>query len=166
MNLQFYIEKLKNSDVFKNFMKENPNAFACSGFFVIDKNGKEGDKQHFDFWIPESKKLMSFQLENMQLIPLENFGEISDRISLEQDIDFEKVERMIEERMMKEGIKKGIQKMLFSLQLKNKKNFLVGNVFVPTLGLITAIINLEDMKIDEFKKKSFMEMINVFKRKK
>ena len=166
MNLQFYIEKLKGSDVFKNFMKKYPDAYSCSGFFVIDKTGKEGNKQHFDFWIPESKKLMSFQLENMQLVPLENFGEIPDKISLEQDIDFEKVEKMVEERMVEEGIKKGIQKILFSLQLKDEKNFLVGNVFVPTLGLITVTIDLEDMKIDKFKKKSFMEMINVFKRKK
>lgn len=53
MNLQFYLEKLENSEVFKNFMKRNPNAFLCSGFFVIDKQGKD-NKQHFDFFVPEN----------------------------------------------------------------------------------------------------------------
>ncbi len=165
MNLQFYVEKLKASDVFKNFMKENPSAYACSGFFIIDKTGKEPNKQHFDFWIPENKKLMSFQIENMQLVPLEDFGKIPDKLFLEQDIEFDEIEKMIEERMAKEGLKDKIQKMLFSLQSKDKKIFLIVTVFVPKLGLITATVDLEKMEIDEFEKKSFMDMINVFKKK-
>ena len=95
MNFQFYVEKLKESDIFKNFIKENPSAFACSGFFIIDKTGKEPNKQHFDFWVPETEKLMSFQMEDMQLVPLENFEEVHNKISLEQDIDFDKVERLV-----------------------------------------------------------------------
>ncbi len=166
MNLQFYVEKMNSSDVFKNFMKENPNAYACSGFFIIDKTGKEINKQHFDFWIPESEKLMSFQLEDMQLVPLENYGKILDKLSLEQDVDFDEVEKLIVERMAKESLKDKIQKMLFSLQMKDGKNFLIVTVFVPKLGLITATIDLEKMEIDEFEKKSFMDMINVFKKKK
>ena len=95
MNLQFYVEKMNSSEVFKKFMEENPSAYVCSGFFSIDKTGKEQDKQHFDFWIPEDKKLVSFQLENMQIVPLQNFGKIPDRLNLEQDIDFDKVEEII-----------------------------------------------------------------------
>ena len=68
--------------------------------------------------------------------------------------------------MLKEGMKDGIQKLLFSLQGKEGKDFLVGNVFVPKLGLITVTIDLEGMEVDKFEKKSFMDMINVFKRKK
>ncbi len=173
MNLQFYVEKMNSSDVFKNFMKENSSAYACSGFFLIDKTGKETNKQHFDFWIPEATspsserggKLMSFQLEDMQLVPLENYGKIPDKIFLEQDIDFDKVEKIILERMEKESMKDKIQKMLFSLQMKEGRNFLIVTVFVPKLGLITATIDLEKMEIDEFEKKSFMDMINVFKKK-
>ena len=37
MNLQFYLEKLKESDEFRNFCKSNPDCFLTSGFFVIDK---------------------------------------------------------------------------------------------------------------------------------
>ncbi len=207
MNLQFYVEKMNSSDVFKNFMKENPSAFACSGFFIIDKTGKETNKQHFDFWVPETGgklpahqgsqidktdneetrlssdtessgndtseakgneqegKLMSFQFEDMQIVPLENYGKIPEKLSLEQDIDFDDVEKIILERMDKEGMKDKIQKMLFSLQMKEGKNFLIATVFVPKLGLITATVNLEKMEIDEFEKKSFMDMINVFKKK-
>ena len=90
MNLKFYVEKLRNSEVFKNFMRMHPDSFACSGFFVIDKTGKEIDKQHFDFYLPKDKKIISIQLENMQLVPLEIFGKIPETISFECNVDFDK----------------------------------------------------------------------------
>ena len=122
MNLQFYVEKLKNSEIFKNFIKSHPDAFLCSGFFIIDKTGKEGDKQHFDYYLPEEKKIESIQLENMQLVPIENFAGVLEEVSLEYDFDFDKVEQMIETRMIKEGIKNKIEKIL---PLKEKSDILV-----------------------------------------
>ena len=53
MNSGHYLEKLQNSEEFKNFMKANPDAFLCSGFFVIDKSGSD-NKIHFDYFIPPS----------------------------------------------------------------------------------------------------------------
>ncbi len=56
MNIQFYYEKLQNSKEYQKFVKENPKAFLCSGFFIIDKKGSE-NKQHFDFYciLPSNK---------------------------------------------------------------------------------------------------------------
>ena len=51
MNFQFYLEKLLESKDFKKFMKENKNAFLCSGFFAIDRE-KSDNQQHFDFYVP------------------------------------------------------------------------------------------------------------------
>ena len=53
MNLQFYLEKLYSSEEFKKFKRENPYAFLCSAFFIIDlENIKNpSNKQHFDFYI-------------------------------------------------------------------------------------------------------------------
>ena len=89
MNFQFYSEKLNSSDNFKIFMKENPDAFLCSGFFVIDRQGTD-NKQHFDFFVPKNKKIYSFQLENnMQLIPIENKNDIiPEKISMNCNFDF------------------------------------------------------------------------------
>lgn len=36
MNFQFYLEKLFESEEFAEFKKEFPDAYLCSGFFVID----------------------------------------------------------------------------------------------------------------------------------
>ncbi len=164
MNLQFYVEKLRNSEIFKNFMKSHPDAFLCSGFFIIDKIGKEGDKQHFDYYLPEEKKIESIQLENMQLIPIENFVGVLKEVSLEHDFDFDKVEQMIEARMIKEGIKNKIQKMLFSLQKIDGRDFLVGTIFISMLGMIKINIDLKNMEITEFEKKSLLDIIKVSKK--
>ncbi|GAF78191.1 unnamed protein product [marine sediment metagenome] len=67
MNLQFYLEKLHASENFKNFIKENPDAYLCSGFFVIDKEGKD-NKQHFDFWVPSLSNPPNSVIEKSSLI--------------------------------------------------------------------------------------------------
>ncbi len=165
MNLQFYVEKLQNSEIFKNFMKAHPDAFICSGFFVIDKTGKEGGKQHFDYYLPQENKIESIQLENMQLVPIENFGKITEEISLEYDFDFDKVEKMIEERMLQQGIRSKIQKILFSLQNVRGRNFLVCTVFISLLGMIKVNIDLKNMEIVVFEKKSLLDIMKVSKKK-
>jgi len=68
MNLQFYLEKLQSSKEFKKFSKENPNAYLCSGFFIVDKaNVKNPDnKVHLDFYIPAGGKVFSFDVKEEQ----------------------------------------------------------------------------------------------------
>lgn len=165
MNLRFYFEKLETSEVFKNFMKAHPDAFLCSGFFIFDKTGKEKDNQHFDFYSPSGNKLESFQLENMQLVPIDMLGALPNKLDLDIDFDFEEIEKMIEKKMESEGIKNKIQKVLFSLQNIDGKNLLLGTVFISMLGLIKVNIDLKENRIVEFEKKSLLDIIKVSKKK-
>ena len=210
MNFQFYLEKLKKSDEYKKFIRENPGAYFCSGFFSIDKTGND-NKQHFDFYVPippprpkvthsqshkidkkaineETKlssdinnsanntnevsaikrgkagrlgKIFSFQLEDgFKIVPLENLsGQVLDKLSESIDFDFEEVEKMVREKMQEEKVDKEIQKILFSLQKLNEKNFIVGTVFISGLGLVKINIDLEDKKVTDFEKKSFFDML-------
>lgn len=166
MNLQFYLEKLHSSKQFKNFMKQNPDAFLCSGFFVIDLEGKD-NKQHFDYFVPKEKKLFSFQMEEgTALVPIEMIDKrIPKKISAKHDFDFKEIEKLVEKKAMQEGITNKIQKMLFSLQKLNEKEMLVGTVFISILGMIKIQIDLSQMKIIQFEKKSFFDMMNVLKKK-
>ena len=166
MNLQFYLEKLHDSENFKNFMKENSDAFLCSGFFVIDKEGKD-NKIHFDYFLPKDKKIISFQLEQgIQQVPVEMFDKrIPEKISAEHDFDFDDIEKMIISEMEKQGIRNKIQKLILSLQKLKGKDYLVGTIFVSMLGMIKIHIALSEMKITLFEKKSFFDMMNVLKKK-
>lgn len=77
MNSQLLFEKLKNSKEYVEFMKENPDSYLCSGFFVIDLENKEtGNQYHFDFYSPEKKGTFSFELEHeggIKLVPIERY---------------------------------------------------------------------------------------------
>ena len=169
MNFQFYLEKLFASEEFEKFKKENPEAFLCSGFFSIDKQGKD-NKQHLDFFLPSEKKFFSFRLEQnpIELMPVENIAEqeiqTPEKISDNHDFHFNEIEKMIQDKMQQENIKKDIQKMIFSLQNKDKKDFLLGTIFISGLGILKVLINLQDNSIDEFEKKSFFDMVKIVKK--
>lgn len=165
MNLQFYLEKLHSSNIFKNFKRENPESFLCSGFFVVDKEGKD-NKSHFDYFLPKSKEMVSFQLESMQKIPVDIFNErIPEEVSSDIDFEFDKIEDLILKKMEDEKITNKLQKMIFSLQKLDGKDFLVGNIFVSMLGILKINIDLSEMKIVEFEKKSIFDIMNVLKKK-
>ena len=194
MNLQFLLKKLYDSENFKKFIKANLGAFLCSGFFVIDKTGKETNKQHFDFYVPsindkenfdvnssgksrvsdnEGDKLkrkgemFTFKMESdVEKVPVEMFEEkIPEKILINYDFDFEYMEKMIVDEMEKQGIKAKIQKILLSLQKLDGRDFLVGTIFISALGMIKIHIDISERKIILFEKKSFFDMINVLKKK-
>lgn len=164
MNFQFYLEKLKNSEEFKNFINENKGAYLCSGFFTIDKEGND-NKQHLDYC--SDGKIFSFQLENnCKLVCVEQVGEEGFEIIDENiDFEFEEIERMIVEKMNKEKIKNKLQKILLSLQRFGKNDFFIGTVFISGLGIIKIKIDLGEMRIVDFERKSFFEMVNIVRKK-
>jgi|SRR5208283_2560610 len=165
MNLQFYLEKLNSLENFQEFIRENPKAFFCSSFFVLDKDGND-NKQHFDFFNPADNKIMSFQLEDDgKMVPLE-FINIStpSEMSVDIDFDFDYIERKILGEMMSQDIKNKIQKIIISMQKVNGKNFLVCTVFISGFGLVKVNIDLDENKITDFDKKSFFDMVKVFKK--
>jgi len=169
MNLQFYLEKLQSSEEFKKFAKENPDAYLCSGFFIIDKTNVKNpeNKVHLDFYIPVSGKAFSFDVKKeIKLIPLEKYKNIPEKISPECEFNFEDMEKMILDEMDKKNIKTKIQKILFSLQNLKGKDFLIGAIFISSLGILKVDIDISEKKITKFEKKSLLDMFKVTSKKK
>jgi len=164
MNLQFYLEKLSSSEVFREFIKENPDAFFCSGFFSIDKQGSD-NQQHFDFYVPRTNEMFSFKLEDeIEKLPMENFQGVPEKI-LDVDFDLGEVERVISNEMEKKDVKSKIRKIFLSLQRNKDKHFIIGTVFISAMGLIRIDIDVSNMNIVFFEKKSFMDMVRIVKKK-
>ena len=166
MNFQFYYEKLVNSEEYQKFVKEHPKAYACSGFFVLDKeNSGKNNKIHFDFWLPEFEKMYSFSVDGkVEFVNVENFDKRPfEKIGLNYDFDLRDFEKMIEKRKEKEGIKGNTLKLLFSLQKLDGKDFLVSTVFLNNFGMLKLNIDLDEKKITEFEKKSFLDMFKIIK---
>src|SRR3989338_9709061 len=165
MNLQFYLEELFASDEFKKFKKENKDAYLCSGFFSIDRQGKD-NQQHLDFYIPSNKKMFSFQLEKgLEIVSLENYDErIPEKLKENFDFDFDEIENTIINKMKDENVNKQIQKLLLSLQSMEEKNFVIGTIFISGMGILKVTIDLTENKITNFEKKSFFDMFKVIKK--
>ena len=165
MNLGFYMEKLHSSDKFQTFLRENPSAYLCSGFFVIDMEKKD-NKVHFDYLNPKNDKISSFQMDNgIKVVNLEQTDErVFEGISDSIEIDFDELQKIIEGEMKRNNVKSRIQKIMLSLQKNNGQTQLVGTVFISTLGMIRVNISLPEKKITEFEKKSFFDIVNVFKK--
>ena len=165
MNFQFYLEKLKASEAFSNFTRDNPDAFCCSGFFVVDreKSKVSQDKQHFDYFVPSEEKMYSFSLEDgVKKFPVDMFGSASpEKISLNHDFDFDAVEKIIKDLMVEEKTKGVITKILYSMQHLDGKDYLVGTVFLSMLGMLKIHYDIEAKEIVLFEKRSFMDMLKI-----
>lgn len=171
MNLHFYIEKLIESEEFLKFKKEHQEAYLCSGFFAIDKKGKD-NQQNLDYFVPKINKMFSFKLNQnpIEILPVDNItlGNkekfIPEKIRDNIVLDFEEIEEKLVEKMLEEKIGKSIEKILISLQNKDGNNTAILTVFISNLGLISAIYDLDSMKFTSFEKKSFFDMIRVVKK--
>ena len=100
MNIQGCLEQLKKSKDFLQFIKENPTAYLCSGFFMIDKQEND-NKQHLDFFIPGKEKIFSFQIEGegkMAILDLLD-KRIPEKIIVDFNLDFEDIQDRIMEKM-------------------------------------------------------------------
>lgn len=157
-----------DSKDYQKFRKEHPTAYFCSGFFALDReNKRKNDQVHFDFWLPEHEKMYSFKVTGpIEFVNVENhdkrpFEKLSDNYTF----DMEEVEKKIQKRMDEEKMKGIIQKVLFSLQKLEGKDFLVTTVFLNNLGMLKLHYDLNEDKITHFEKKSFLDMLKIIKKK-
>lgn len=165
MNSQFLLEKLKNSKEYKEFIKENKDAYLCSGFFVIDMENNGNSQYHFDFYVPESGKTFSFELEGgVKLIPLERDEQVLEEVSMKNHFDFDKIREKILTEMELKKINNKMQKMLFSLQKVKGKNMLLGTIFISNLGLLKVNMDIDSNQITDFEKKSLFDMMKMVKK--
>jgi len=160
MNLQFYIEKLKNSKEFIEFTEKNPSAYLCSGFFTIDLEGND-NQRHLDFYIPEKKEIFSFKLDlGIEKVPVETTPEnIPEKIPNNIDFNFEEIEKIITEEMKLQKVDNKLQKIIISFQKHKGKETLFCTVFVSMLGLVKINIDLEKRRVILFEKRSFFDML-------
>jgi len=166
MNLQFYFEKLENSEAYKNFIKKNKDAYFYSGFFCLDKKGKD-NQVHLDFFIPSSEEVFSFKIDGeIVLSSITIYAKkVPEEISMKLDLNLDVFEKIILDEIEKKEVKKKVQKLLLGLQSKDKEIFLIATVFMSGMGLVKLNINVKSKEISEFEKKSIFDMISVLKKK-
>jgi hypothetical protein len=166
MNFNFYLEKLHDSEEYQDFMLENPDAYVCSGFFIIDFE-KADHQRHIDVYAPTLKKVFSFKLENgVEKTPIDTFDERTPKkLNVSYDFDLDEIEEIVRKRMVEEKVKSRIQKILLSLQNPEGKDLLTATVFVSGLGMLKVNIDPISKKIIDFDRKSFFDILKVVRKK-
>lgn len=162
MNIQHYIEKLHNSESFKEFQKLNPKSFLCGGFFIIDLKEEKNEQKHLDYYNPEKKEMSSFCLNNnCEIKPIDTLNKDYTPLKIKDTLDFsfEDIQNLILDKIKEEKIDKKTEKILASLQCVEDKHYLIGTIFISGLGLIKFRFNLETKEFEDFEKKSFMDII-------
>ena len=167
MNFQFLLEKLIDSEEFRKFKDENPDAYPFGGFFSFDmeKDGR-GDQYSLDYFIPKFNKAVSFKLEKgVEMLPITiQDGQKFSEIGANYSFDFNEFKELIEKEMEKKGMKEKIQKILYSLQNFEKEDYLLATVFLSGFGILQANIKIHNKEIVKFEKKGFMDFLKIVKK--
>ena len=86
---------------------------------------------------------------------------IPNEIGLNYNFDFKEIEKLILIKIEENKVKGSIEKMLFSLQKVEGKELLVGTVFLSMMGMLQVHIDIAEMKIIHFEKKSFFDIVKI-----
>lgn len=93
------IDKLENSEEYKSFKKENPEAYLCSAFFVIGKTPEEGKRQAN--YAMSGNEVMSFDINSTwKIVPQKLSTVKKEKLpainKLDVQISIEETEKIIE----------------------------------------------------------------------
>ncbi|MEK6873987.1 MAG: hypothetical protein AABW91_04005 [Nanoarchaeota archaeon] len=158
MKIQPYIEKLNNSQEFRNFKSKNPKSYFAAGFFVLDFEEKNNLHQ-IDYYNPENKKMATFELDEDKVEIKESEasnastpGEIKDQINLDLDI----LKGLVEDEMKNHTVTHKLHKIIAILQNLDGKLIWNLNCITSDMGIIKMHISDSDHSVLKF------EAINLF----
>jgi predicted transcriptional regulator len=160
MKLKQLLQELNETEIYKNFLKENPEAFFAVGFFILDLE-KETETFQLDFFIQEKKQITSFEFpikeEKTHEDKIENLEEQSSEIKI--DIDDLKTE--VKKRIAENNSSLLPTKIIATIS-KNQWNL---TCMDDSLGILQLKINSKTGEQDSFKKGSLMEFMGIPKKK-
>jgi len=161
--LQQLFARLEKSEVFKSFKAQNPDAFLCAGFFIL--NIKQGinqyaldyrnDKQIFTFDFPNNENA-NITLKTDDLLPSPKPLE---KINLDVQIDIEEIQGIIEQGLKDNNIKNQLEEVVAVLQ--NLDGQIVWNLtcMLEGITIVNAIIHSETGAILKFAKKNLLDFV-------
>ena len=163
MSFNNTIKQIHDSEIFKNFIKNNASAELCVGFFIIDlKNSlnqttldyKLG-KRVFTFSIAEDGEI---SLKEDELVENPKFPKLS-VIKPKVKIDLKEAMSIARGKAFDEGIEKKFEKIIAIVQNHDGKQVWNLTCILETFIILNLIIDSEDAKIIKFDRKSMGDFI-------
>jgi hypothetical protein len=162
MKLTPYIEKLNTSQEYKDFQEKNPQAFPTAGFFVLDLETKQNIHQ-IDYFVPESKKVAAFTLDNPDKVQVQMMDLMSDKtpeaLELTTNTDLDQLQGVLEDEMKNRGDTEKIKKIIAVLQTIDGKKIWNLNCVCSGMEILKAHVNDADKTVLKMDKASILDYV-------
>ena len=170
MKAQHYIKKVKESQVFKDLLKEDSGAYLCSLFFIRDFIEKKNETQ-VDFYSPKKKAIISFKVDKqVERIPMEKKPEtithkkfvpkqLGDKIRM----DIDAIKPTLLDEMHNRGMTYEIEKVLAFLNITDERALWNCTGFLKGLGLVQAHVEDSSESVLFMEKKSLFDILKFVK---
>ncbi len=165
ITLKETFKTISESEIFKNFIKEHPEAELCAGFFILDFFGND-NKKSLDYKFGD--KIMTFSINELGHIKMNE-----DKLIEEKNMNFPKLETInsgikfdLDEaestakiKALDEGISAKFSKIIAVLQKYDGKQIWNLTSMLEGLIILHILINAETGDVIKFERKSMMDLI-------
>jgi hypothetical protein len=158
-----FLGRLKKKDFFKEFEKENPDAFLCAFFCILNKDEREGDKINIDFFVPSKKKIAYSESPFQEIL-----------VSQEEKKDLRELKKLDKINIDLEDLWEEVERVKKEKKIEHNTTKIMGvlteggwNLTCMGHSLEMLRIKLDSLKrtILDAKKESLTDMIKIEKRK-
>lgn len=160
MKIKPYIEKLEESEEYKNFKIKYPDSFLAAGFFVLDLEGGANIHQ-IDFYVPNEKKIAAFSLDgDVEVKLLETLNEkIPEKLDMDTNIDLDALAGILSDEMKNRGMSESIRKIIAVIQNIDGKRIWNLNCVLSGMEVLKSHIEDESQTVLKIEKVSILEMM-------
>ena len=161
MKFDHYLKRVEESSEFKKFKQENPKAYLCAGFFVLDFDEEKNSNQ-IDYILPNGK-IATFVLDGGVKIKISDIaikGKTDlKEINQESQLDIERLKGIVEDEMKNRTVTEDVKKIIAILQVYNGKLIWNLNCLLAGLGILQIHIDDKDGNILKFEKHSLLDFM-------
>jgi len=160
MKISPYLEKLSSSEEFEKFKREDPKAYLCAGFFVLDFVEKKNLHQ-IDYYSPKKRKIITFMLDEgikakiAETANKKKPEQIKGKIKLDLDV----LKGIVEDEMKNQMITTKIHKIIAVIQNIQGVKVWNLNCITSDMGLIKVHIEDKSGTILKFDKVNLFDVI-------
>ena len=166
MKATHYIKKVKESEPFKEFIKEDPKAYLCSVFFVRDFSENHNETQ-VDFYSPTKKAMVSFKVDKkVERIPINKKAEtithkkfVPKTLNENTKMDVDELKGILLAEMHNRGMTYEIDKILVFLNIADDETVWNCTAFLKGLGLLQSHVEDESGTVLFMEKKSLFDLV-------
>jgi len=161
MKIKPYIEKLEESEEYKNFKIKYPDSFLVAGFFVLDLESGANVHQ-IDFYVPTEKKIAAFTLDGeitVKLLEMLDSKKVPEKLNMETNVDLDALQGILMDEMKNRGMSENIRKIIAVIQNIDGKRIWNLNCVLTGMEILKSHVEDESQTVLKIEKASIMDIM-------